>query len=667
MGHFLAQPVSVWADTRRWRAVLSYWPMSMIFRCLWRLLPANPVVVQIIQGGSRRQHHHWVRTGYLGVLVGLVVMGLMAGGGMRDQVGLTELAKAGASVFSIVSDGQVILICLLAPLFMSGSIAQGRVGPTLDILLATPLTNVQIVLGSLVGRLFFVLALLASGLPLYSVLLVFGGVPIRAVGVSFAVAGLSAFVMGSMAVALWVWRAGSWRAVFLFVIATGAYLVAVYGLDTFVLRRAGATTALAGTTTTWLTPLHPLLVLEASVHSGSYHPPSADVLGAWSVWARFYWSRPFASFAILSGVISFTLLAVSTVALRRIGQGHGGGGLAIRLISGLGLGKAVAGMAVHRKPRKVAVNPIAWRESHIRGGRTAWRMGQTAFMVMGLAAGPVLLVAYHHGRLPALSDPIGGIPLKPHEVFRLLLGALILVEMSVIVLVAVYTSAGCVSREREDGTLDLILTTPVTAHQYVWGKLRGLVRFLAMQLAVPVVTLAVIGLYAVGGRFIGWAPATVLHSWVNRSGLARTTTVDLILPESPVLLGLVLVPFVALCVAVGMSWSLRSKGVLGAVAPSVGVIGCLTMVSGFCGYNAVSTVPLLGPVLNAFSPVTHLIAVISPWDRVGGFLDDRVAGRMSLAVGAALGGGAYSLVVYFMVLTMVQSFDQTVRRLSGTA
>ena len=60
------------------------------------------------------------------------------------------------------------------------------------------------------------------------------------------------------------------------------------------------------------------------------------------------------------------------------------------------------------------------------------------------------------------------------EVFHGVLFAVLLLEVAVITLVALYMSAGCVSREREDGTLDLLLTTPTTPKQYIWGKLRGM-------------------------------------------------------------------------------------------------------------------------------------------------------------------------------------------------
>ena len=81
---------------------------------------------------------------------------------------LGDLAKTSASVFQSLSVGQLALVALLAPVFTAGAITQEKDSQTYDILLATPLTNGQIVLGSLLSRLFFVLALLVSGIPIFA-------------------------------------------------------------------------------------------------------------------------------------------------------------------------------------------------------------------------------------------------------------------------------------------------------------------------------------------------------------------------------------------------------------------------------------------------------------------------------------------------------------------
>ena len=623
--------------------------MRVLVRWFLYLLPLNPLVVRVVQGGSRRNRHLLVRIGYLGALIGLVVMGLLTGGGMIEDASLTQLAKAGTKIFETIAYGQVILICLLSPLFMAGAIASERSGKTYDILLTTPLTNLQIVLGTLMGRLFFVLALLVSGIPLFSVLLIFGGVPIRSVFMAFATAALTALLVGAVAVTLSTMRTGGRKAVFVFVISIVAYLVASYAADMLLLRRV----AIVPNGTTWLTPLHPFLVLEASLNSANYRPPEPDKLVGYPSWVVFYMTRPFAAFALLSGVGSMVLMLWCALWLRNVGQGEGRLRRALR--QALRLNRTNGGGGERRRaPRVVWHNPVAWREANTRGKLAAGIIGRWAVAILSVAAGVVLLLLYHFRKLPTIAG------MAPHMVFHNALLTLLLLQLAVLAMVAIYMSAGCISREREDGTLDLMLTTPITPKTYIWGKLRGLVSFLGLLLAAPVVTLAIVAVYTQVGQMLQWPGAMVRYGFGT-----GTRQGDLLLLEAPLLLALVLVPFVALCAMVGMTWSIKSKGVLGAVIPAVALIGCLSLVMGFCGWNAAQKVPLVGPVINAFSPATNLVMILNPWDHVKGFIHNPFGGRVILLIAAVLAAVGYSLIVQAMLLGIVRNFDQTVRKLSG--
>ena len=592
----------------------------------------------------------FVRIGYLGALIALVVLGLLTGGGMTPEASLTQLAKAGTNIFERVAYGQVILICLLSPLFMAGALAAERSARTYDILLTTPLTNLQIVLGTLMGRLFFVLALLASGIPLFAVLLIFGGVPIGSVFLAFATAALTALLVGAVAVTLSTMRTGGRKAVFVFVISICSYLVASYAADMLLLRSA----AIVPNGTTWLTPLHPLLVLEASLNSANYRPPTPDKLTGYSDLAVFYLTRPFEAFALLSGLVSLVLMLWCAIRLRSVGQGEGRVQLALR--RWLRLGGNRANGERRRRPRAVWHNPVAWREANTRGKLASGIIARWAFTSVSVLAGIVLLVLYHNKALPVVTGML------PHVVFHYALLTLLFLQLAVIAMVAIYMSAGCISREREDGTLDLMLTTPITPKAYIWGKLRGLVSFLTLLLAAPLINLAIVAAYTAVGLRMQWPTAKVQYGFGQLAAQA-----ELLLPEAPLLLGLVLVPFVAMCLMVGMTWSIKSKGVLGAVVPAVAIIGGLSLVMGFCGWNAVQNVPLVGPMINAFSPATNLVMILNPWEHVKDFIGNPFAGRICLLFAAALAAGGYGLIVHAMLLGMVRNFDQTVRKLTGTA
>jgi len=561
--------------------------------------------------------------------------------------------------------GQVVLVCLIAPIFMAGAIASEQSVKTYAILLTTPLSNLQIVLGSLIGRLFFILALLFSGLPLFAVMLIFGGVPVSSIFVAFTVAALTALFVGAVAVLLSVMRAGGRKAVFVFVISIAAYLVVVGALDMVLLRNMGSGYG----HTTVLTAVHPLLVLESVINRSNYSPPGPEQLAAYPGLVRFYLGQPFAAFATLSAGLSLSMVLFCSLWVRRIGTGDSK--LVIWLKSKLRL--AGNGAPRRHKARSLGTgNPVAWREANTRGKLVGGIIARYGFIVLGLAGLGALMYYYHFDASwagkPQAVDDLDGITTAP-EWFRQALTALLITEVAVITLVALYMAAGSVSKEREDGTLDIMLTTPITPRYYIWGKLRGLVRYLSVMIALPVISLAVVALYsALGDMIFGWPQATVsIHETSFGFGGPSGVRIDapLLYIESPFVLLTMLLPFIAVCVAIGMHSSLRAKGVLGAIVPSVSIVGLGALVFGFCGLSASASIPLIGPILNGFSPATNIFMLVDPHNWVSQF-SDPILGRASVIISGLVCAGGYATIVWAFISAMVRGFDHTVRRLSGT-
>ena len=143
----------------------------------WRLIPANPILLRVVETGGKRKRDLAIRCAYLGLLVFFVIVSLL-GERSTGSTSLSDLSNASRSIFQSMSYLQLGLVALLAPIFTAGAITQEKDSQTYDILLATPLSNGQIVLGSLLSRLFFVIALLISGIPIFAATQIFGGVAI---------------------------------------------------------------------------------------------------------------------------------------------------------------------------------------------------------------------------------------------------------------------------------------------------------------------------------------------------------------------------------------------------------------------------------------------------------------------------------------------------------
>ncbi|HSU65866.1 MAG TPA: hypothetical protein VLJ39_03245, partial [Tepidisphaeraceae bacterium] len=53
----------------------------------WRLVPANPILLRVVEAGGKRKRDLIIRCGYLGLLVAVVVFSLISAG---EQTGSTE-------------------------------------------------------------------------------------------------------------------------------------------------------------------------------------------------------------------------------------------------------------------------------------------------------------------------------------------------------------------------------------------------------------------------------------------------------------------------------------------------------------------------------------------------------------------------------------------------
>ncbi len=609
--------------------------MPAILRWFLRLGPTNPICVRLVQGGSRRMRHFYIRTGYIGVLIVVLLWTLLLGPG-GGQLSYTELANAGASSFELIAYLQIGLICVLAPVFMAGAIAQEANPRTWDILLTTPLSAGQIVLGNLFGRLLFVLALLFSSLPLFAITQYFGGVPASSIFASYAIAGCAALLVGSIAITLSVSRLAGRRAVFAFYISAISYLAVTGAIDVWLRPRGGGGVTI-------LTPLNPFLALQALLEPSNYPRPDTATLGAMSWLPRLWYGSPVLAWCLVSGGSSLLMMTISTIMVRRVGAA---GGTLWRK------GGTVSDSGERlRASRSVWHNPVAWREAAARASTLPKVITRWSFIGAGFIWGFVMLVMFHSGAW------------TPTD-YRFALLATVWSEIAVITLIAINMSSTAVSREREDGTLDLLLITPLTPSQYLGGKLRGLVSFLTPMLSVPLGTIAIAAIYVL---FDGFGNQVIFPTALPAG---QTINLPLILPEGAIVAPLVVVPFMAFCVVIGLQWSLKSKGTVASVTKTFGVVAVITGIVGACAWKAGSDIAIVGPALTCLNPAAAVFTIVDPdrgaFNTLRSANGGRAAVQASLLVGAVAAAAVYFVIIYSLHASMVKTFDQTVRKLAGT-
>jgi len=613
--------------------------MPAFLEWLLRLLPLNPICMRLVQGGSRRVRHAYIRSGYLAVMIVVLILSLLSGLSSQSA-SLRDLANRGAEAFTLVSFGQVVLICLLTPIFMAGAIAQEANPRTWDILLTTPLNALQVVLGNLFGRLFFVLALLLSTLPLFSLTQFYGGVPGSAIFLSYAIAACSALIVAAVAVTLSVTRTAGRRAVFVFYTSVVLYLFATYAVDSWL--RLPTAVGASSFRTTIMTPLNPFLALEALLFSNRY--VVHDLAGTDASWiSRAWFGAPIATFCWLCVWGSLLLIVFSTARMRVIGSRTGSVPWWRRLLR-------MPPKGGERPARRVGANPIVWREAKAKGGSVGAVVARWGFVAAGLLAGLLLLVLFHVG-------------LFDRPTLRLALGTLVGAEIVVIILTALNLSAVAVSKEREDGSLDIILTTPIQPGPYLAGKLRGLIQYLLPMIIVPIATLGMVAIYVLLDGF-GGGPGVMVagEQLVNSTAKAD---LPVLLPEVALAMPLVLAPFVAVCVMIGLQRSISTRGTIGSVVGAVAIAVTVAGVLGLCGFVGGREIGTIGAVLVAANPINLLAAGVAPAETIGKTIADGQSGRSALLVGALIAGSAYGFFVYAMHSHMKRTFMFTVRKLAG--
>ncbi|MEJ9279586.1 ABC transporter permease [Ureibacillus thermosphaericus] len=80
------------------------------------------------------------------------------------------------TMFSVLSVLQMALVMFITPGLTAGAISTEREKQTLNILLTTTQSSSQIIIGKLLSSVAFLILMLIAGLPLYSIVFLFGGV-----------------------------------------------------------------------------------------------------------------------------------------------------------------------------------------------------------------------------------------------------------------------------------------------------------------------------------------------------------------------------------------------------------------------------------------------------------------------------------------------------------
>jgi ABC-type transport system involved in multi-copper enzyme maturation permease subunit len=469
-------------------------------------LGPGPVFVYEWLTTTRRWQLYAIRAAFVAlILVGMILIwhNVVRFDRPGQAVSIQQMARYGEAFYETVSSIELTLVLLVAPAATAGAVCLDKARGTLEHMLATDLSNAEIVLGKLGVRLAPVLGLVACVLPITALSGLLGGIDPDALFGSFLVAIGCAVLGCSLAIALSVWGRKTHEVLML------TYLILILWLSSPVL-------------------------MELVAFSLGASPPPRAATGPWgTLWQCAELSNPYyLDYAPYTepGRVGWTNY------LAFLGGCLAGSGLFVGLatwrVRGVALKQAGRPAAPRRRwwvprlPRlawlpqlpgpSLEGNPVLWREWHrskpSRFLRVAW------LLYSGLGVLWVLLALQIATSGRRGEEEIGGM-----NMFQVVVG-LLLVSVS---------AATSLAEERVRGSLDVLLSTPLSTRSILVGKWWGAFRQVRHVLIWPAVTTALLA--AASGRLIAYlallglisayAAAIIslglaLATWVSRLGRA---------------------------------------------------------------------------------------------------------------------------------------------------
>jgi len=297
-----------------------------------------------------------------------------------------------------------------------------------------------------------------------------------------------------------------------------------------------------------------------------------------------------------------------------------------------------------REPHAVSGNPIAWRERVTRHRNVGSLIGRWGFVAIFLLTFIILTSLYATGSLSA-------------DGFRQTTLILVCSELVIVIFAAISLSASAIAKEREDGSLDLLLTTSITPKTYLGGKVHGLVMHLLPMVLVPCITMMTIGLIVLID-----SNAVVSDQIIGSSG---ASSVPLALFAPAILTPIVVIPYISFCLVLGLMWSMRSKGSLSAIISSLILVFVVTGGLGMC-FKISSDMGHVGSIFAALSPINSVLATMVSVDVLPSVMQQgTTSANISMATASVISGLSWSLISWGLLRSMSSSFVVTVRRLAG--
>lgn len=449
----------------------------------------GPVFTREAVVAPRRVRHYVMRTVYAVALLLLICTAWMILLGTQYIQNVGDMSRFGASLFQILAPLQLALILFLSAIQAASNISIEKDRQTLILLLMSRLTNSELVLGKLFSSLLNIGVMLIAALPIFMLVVLFGGTSFAQVGWTFAVTVVTALAAGSLGAMIALWREKTFQALalvaMLIVFWLGLFEVLAF-LDWNIGGVRGSQVAAATSpfraviaasqstvTTTWMYSVVPFLVTATAI---------ATLLCSVSILRVRRWnpSRDVRPGQATDNPDDTKIdMFTGEVILEDGSVSDATGAQIVEQSEGLRSGHVDdRARTTSKTSRRVWDNPVLWREMK------TWAYGRkilfirAAYWILAVCVFFAIYSLISSGaatRVTANSSvgiPIVGQPLAPF----------LLVSIVMINALAVTS----ITTERDGRALDLLMVTDISPKEFLFGKLLGVLYVAADMVLLPI-------------------------------------------------------------------------------------------------------------------------------------------------------------------------------------
>ncbi|MEM9942204.1 MAG: hypothetical protein AAF939_11620 [Planctomycetota bacterium] len=451
----------------------------------------GPVFSREAVVAPRRPRHYITRTIYAVALLLLMCTAWMVLTGTQRIRNVGDMARFGAVLFQILAPLQLGLILFLSAMQSASNIAIEKDRQTLILLLMSRLTNSELVVGKLLATLLNVGVMLIASLPIFMLIVLFGGTSFQQVGWTYAVTSITALSAGSLGATIAFWREKTFQTLALVAMCIVFWLGFWEG---FSLLTQG------------------YFPFDSTLFAGATNPLRA-ILAASHPTVSTTWSFAVVPYLIASAVVSVSLSGYAVMRVRkwnpnrdvRVGQkqSESADDDKVDMFTGqLVLDQQTTNESTtgrqlveqtetlrsghvddrkreaSQKSRNVWDNPILWREMK------TWAYGRKILFIRlayWLLAASVFFAVYSLVSSGVATRVTGDVGVTIPAIARPL-APFILVSIVMVNALAVTS----ITTERDGRALDLLRVTDISPREFLFGKLLGVLYVVSDMILLPI-------------------------------------------------------------------------------------------------------------------------------------------------------------------------------------